>query len=225
MRGPCPGLNTAANHGFINHSGKDLNLPDLIEGLAASMNMGADFTTAISAIAFFSSPYPLGLSFTLSDLDQHNFPIEHDASISRQDAYFGNDYSFNQSAYDQYFNYFGNNKTTDIKSISYAKDIRYQDSLKRNPTFTFGLRETILSYGENALYVQTLSDPTSGVAPLDYVRMFFEEEKFPYELGWRPSNTPITLLSLGAMVLELYTAGPEPIPEGVKIFEYVLTSI
>jgi len=216
-RSPCPGLNAAANHGFINHNGRDLNLPDLITGLAASMNIGADFTTLIGAVGLSSSPNPLGGTFDLSDLDQHNFPIEHDASISRQDAYFGNDYSFNQTEYDQYFNYFGNKTTSDIKSVAYAKDIRYRDSLKRNPTFTFGLRETVLSFGENGLWVQTLGDPSSGVTNLSYAHMFFEQEKFPYELGWRPSPQPITLVSLGAMILEFYAAGPEPIPEGVEI--------
>ena len=38
-----------------------------------------------------------------------------------------------------------------------------------------------------------------------------------YNLGWRPSIQPITLTTLGNMVLQLYTAGPSPIPEGAKI--------
>jgi len=86
-----------------------------------------------------------------------------------------------------------------------------------NPTFTYGLREFILSYGETSLYLQTMSDPTSGVANLTYVRSMFEKEKLPYELGWRPSALPITLMSLGQMVLELYQANPQNVPEGATI--------
>jgi len=72
---PCPGLNALANHGFINRNGKDLTIPNLITGLAAGMNVGADFTTAIGAAGLLSSPYPLLGSFDLNDLDQHSMLI------------------------------------------------------------------------------------------------------------------------------------------------------
>jgi hypothetical protein len=76
----------------------------------------------------------------------------------------------------------------------------------------------VFSYGENALYLQTMgSDPLSGKAKVEYVRSLFEKEKLPFELGWRPSVLPITLPSLGAMVVELQASSPEPLPEGVKI--------
>lgn len=194
-----------------------MTIPHLLEGLAASMNIGADFTILIGAVGLLSSANPLGGSFTLSDLDQHNFPIEHDASISRADAYFGNDYSFNNRSYDQYFDSFGDATTSSLKSIANAKSIRRNDSLNNNPTFTYSFREFILSYGENGLWVQTLSDPFSGVAKLDYAHMFFTEEKFPYELGWRPSTLPINLPSLGQMLFELFTMEPDPLVEGANV--------
>lgn len=86
-----------------------------------------------------------------------------------------------------------------------------------NPDFTYSLREFVLSYGETALYLQSMSDPTSGVANVDYVRSLFEQEKLPYELGWRPSTEPITLVSLGQMIVELYTDNPEAVPEGATV--------
>jgi len=69
-------LNALANHGFINRNGKALTIPDLVAGLSAGMNVGADFTTAIGAAGLLSSPMPLLGSFNLNDLNQHNFPIE-----------------------------------------------------------------------------------------------------------------------------------------------------
>ena len=69
---PCPGLNALANHGFIHRNGKNLTIPNLITGLAAGMNVGADFTTAIGVAGLLSSPYPLLGSFDLNDLDQHS---------------------------------------------------------------------------------------------------------------------------------------------------------
>lgn len=55
-----------------------MTLDVLIPGLLAGMNVGADFTTAIGAAGILSSPNPLGGSFDLNNLDEHNFPIEHD---------------------------------------------------------------------------------------------------------------------------------------------------
>lgn len=217
MRGPCPGLNTAANHGFINHNGRDLTIPGLLTGLAQSMNIGPDFTIAIGAVGLLSSPDPFGGSFTLTDIAQHNFPIEHDASISRKDAYFGNDYSFNNKSYHQYFDSFGSAKQSSIKTIANAKYIRYNDSKTRNPQFTYSFREFVLSHGENGLWVQTLSDPNSGVAMLNYAHMFFTQEKFPYELGWRPSTLPINLMSLGNMLVEFYAMSPDPAGQGAQL--------
>jgi len=44
---------------------------------------------------------------------------------------------------------------------------------KRDPKFTYTPQQFILSYGETALYLSVLGDPTHGFAPLDYVKVFF----------------------------------------------------
>ncbi|KAI7531913.1 hypothetical protein KC331_g13849, partial [Hortaea werneckii] len=115
VRSPCPGLNALANHGFIPRNGKDMTLPILIKGLKAGMNMAPDFTIAIGGVGLLSSDSPdTARAFDLDDLDQHNFPIEHDASLSRQDAYFGNDYSFYQPNWDMVLKYYQGKTKTDI---------------------------------------------------------------------------------------------------------------
>jgi hypothetical protein len=194
-----------------------MTIPHLLRGLAEGLNMGADFTIAIGGAGLLSSPDPLGGAFDLDDLNQHNFPIEHDASMSRQDAALGNDQPFYNPNWQQYIKFFTGKTTTDVPTASKAKYARYQDSKTKNPKFVYGLREAVFSYGENAIYLQAMSDPVSGEAKVSYVRSLFEQEKLPYELGWRPSVAPITLASLGVMVVELYAQSPEPISEGVKI--------
>jgi len=75
-----------------------------------------------------------------------------------------------------------------------------------------------LSYGETALYLQTMSDPYSGVARLDFVKYLFEKEKLPYEIGWRPSTQNITLMTLGEMIMLLVAAnGADAVPEGLLV--------
>lgn len=194
-----------------------MTIPHLIRGLAQGLNIGADFTTAIGALGLLSSPNPLGGSFDLSDLSQHNFPIEHDASISRQDAQFGNQQPFHEPSWQQYISFFAGKAVTDIPTVSRAKYARYNDSLARNPRFVYGPREAVLSYGENALYLQAMGDVVSGAAQLSYVRSLFEEERLPVALGWRPSRVPITLASLGAMVVQLQGASPDVVGEGGRI--------
>ncbi|KAG9189138.1 hypothetical protein G6011_06006 [Alternaria panax] len=218
VRSPCPALNSLANHNFIHRSGRNMTIPHLISGLAAGLNIGADFTTLISGAGLLSSPNPLGGSFDLDDLNMHNFPIEHDASMSRQDAALGNPQPFYNLNWQQYISFFAGKDRTDIATASKAKYARTLDSQKNNPEFVYGVREAVFSYGENALYLQAMgSDPVSGKAKMEYMRSLFEQEKLPFELGWRPSVLPITLPSLGAMVVELMTVSPEPLPEGVKI--------
>lgn len=216
VRSPCPGLNALANHGYINRNGRNLTIPHLITGLQTGMNVGADFTTAIGTAGLLSSPDPLE-GFSLPDLDEHNFPIEHDASLSRGDAYFGNDYSFNSTYWDMVLSHYAGVTKTSIAVASKAKYSRVQNSMAINPTFTYGPREFILSYGETALYLQTMSDPYSGVANLSFVKSLFEEERLPFLLGWKPSTQPITLATLGQMILELYNANPEKLPEGLNV--------
>lgn len=181
--------------------------------------MGADFTILIGGAGLLSSPNPLGGAFDLNDLDQHNFPIEHDASLSRQDAYFGNDYSFYNPYWQNVLSFFKGGKTALLPA---AKSIanRTQSSQSINPTFTYGFREFIFRYGETAIYLQAMgADDATGVTRVDWVRSLFEQEKLPYNLGWRPRAEPVTIPSLGQMVFELFAVSPQKVPEGKKITE------
>jgi hypothetical protein len=54
----------------------------------------------------------------------------------------------------------------------------------------------------------------TGTAPLVYVRVLFEEERLPYEDGWRKTVAPTTLASLAAMNFNLNLANEEGLPEG-----------
>lgn len=62
-------------------------------------------------------------------------------------------------------------------------------------------------------------DDVTGVTRVDWVRMLFEKEKLPYELGWRPRAEPITIPSLGLMVFNLFAVSPQKVPEGKKIIQ------
>jgi len=194
--------------GFLPHDGKKLSVPLLIKALKDGLNVGADFTTGIGLLGLQSSPNPLGATFDLNDLDQHNFPIEHDASLSREDAFMGNDYAFNQNVFNQVLAYYEGMEETSIPVASKARYNRVENARAANPEFIYGVRQLVLSTGETALYLSTMGDPVTGVAPVKYVKSLFgksvdrtasplmlllvrrlltdctEKERLPYELGW-----------------------------------------
>jgi hypothetical protein len=58
---------------------------------------------------------------------------------------------------------------------------------------------------------------TSGVARLDFVREFFTKDMLPYDLGWSPPTDEVNLVTLGNMIIELYLANGEALPEGLEI--------
>ncbi|KAG0649825.1 sterigmatocystin biosynthesis peroxidase stcC [Hyphodiscus hymeniophilus] len=220
VRSPCPGLNALANHGILPHDGKGLTIPTLIKALDYGMNVGADFATVIGAAGILSVPAdPLAISFDLNDLDEHNFPIEHDASLSRADYNLnnGNNYSFNQSIFNTVLAFYNRMDSTSIPVAAKAKLNRVQTERARDPEFTYTPQQFVLSYGETALYISVMGDPETGVAPLEYVKIFFEEERLPYAEGWRPPAKQTNLLTLGQMITELYVAAGDVLPEGLEI--------
>lgn len=79
----------------------------------------------------------------------------------------------------------------------------------------YGPTQFLFSSGETALYVQILSSPLNNSAPISYVRSMFEQQKLPFDLGWRPSAVPITFPTLGEYILELFAANPDKIAEGL----------
>ena len=200
-----------------------MTIPHLLQGLAAGLNIGADFTTVAGAVALLAASDPASGSFNLDDIDRHNFPIEHDGSLSRNDAYFGDDHSFYSPAWQQVLSYYGSYTSTDYVSAGAARYSRINTSRADNPEFVYGLRQYLLSYGETALYLQAMGGGLSGATQLNYVRSLFEQEKLPHDLGWRPSPTPITFTSLTLGIAALRAVTNEPVPDSALITAYVLS--
>ncbi len=44
-----------------------------------------------------------------------------------------------------------------------------------------------------------------------------EEERLPYNEGWRPTTTQTAQLTLGDMILQLIAANNDALPEGLEI--------
>ncbi|KAI9644700.1 hypothetical protein NHQ30_006726 [Ciborinia camelliae] len=221
VRSPCPGINSLANHGFLPHNGKGITIPALIAALDTAMNVGADFATAIGGAGLLSVPGNLhATSFDLDNLNEHNFPIEHDASLSRSD-YFASlthdNHSFNQTIFDQVLSFYSSQSKTSIPVAAAAKYARVKYEEKEDSKFVYSAQQFVLSYGETALYLSILGDPINGVADVEWVRVFFEKERLPYEEGWRRGGNQTNLGTLVAMILKLVAANKDALPEGLEV--------
>lgn len=132
-------------------------------------------------------------------LDRHDAFIEHDASLSRADASTGDDHTFNSTIWDTVLAYYNASSTATIPTAGEARYMRINTEKARDPEFSFGPTQLIFQAAETALYLSVMGDPSTGNAPVEYVRSLFEEERLPYELGWTKPAEQTTIPSLFAM--------------------------
>jgi hypothetical protein len=88
-RGPCPGLNLLANHGYLPRDGL-VNMGQVIEATARGFNMGTDLATVLTVFAVLGSGDFDNLSFYLGSgkngvggLNRHSV-VEADVSPNRE---------------------------------------------------------------------------------------------------------------------------------------------
>lgn len=120
-RGPCPALNSLANHGFIPRDGKKLSPDIVIAALKEKMNLSTEVATTVAGAGLRTSSDPASGTFTLEDLSKHNI-VEHDASLSRKDVSVdGDNFSFDKEIFDEYIGYFNGSSTISIPAAAAAR--------------------------------------------------------------------------------------------------------
>ncbi|KAH6616646.1 Chloroperoxidase [Boeremia exigua] len=193
LRSPCPALNAAANHGLLPRSGRDIDLATAGRAVLLGYNMTYETMLVIGLPALKTSTTGNTSTFHLSDLNQH-FPqaVEHDASLTRKDAYFGGNGHFNKATWKRTLKSWGNIEIVDIAAAAKELKDRYAYGEKYNPTFngTFARTPALLQYG---LMLSTFGNTVTGDGNLTLIRYWIEKERLPLELGWQPSAIELTL--------------------------------
>lgn len=182
-RGPCPGLNTAANHGYLPHNG----IATFEQYVAAQMNLynvGLDLAVFLCTVAIpldgdiVTTKMSIGGDATAltsvggsaanvvgakeGGLIVHN-TFEADTSLTRDDVFLanGNNYDFNGTL-------FGAMKAVckttsagifDEACMTQYRYNRYQDSLTTNGNFYFGIKSLLL-YGASAFVFRLMPNGT-----------------------------------------------------------------
>jgi hypothetical protein len=80
VRSPCPMLNSLANHGFLDHSGKKITRTQIQNTFSTVLNIGDDLIDFLWKAALTTVPTPNATSFSLENLNTHDI-LEHDGSL------------------------------------------------------------------------------------------------------------------------------------------------
>ncbi|BCS28314.1 peroxidase family protein [Aspergillus puulaauensis] len=200
-RGPCPMMNTLANHNFLPHDGRNLTRPTVVDALGKALNFDAGLANTMFDMAIIANPIENATYFTLDHLNRHNV-LEHDASLSRADSYFGSNHIFNATVFAE-SRAFWTNSTLTADMLANSKIGRQIMSKAFNPTYRFTNTTEQFSLGEIAAPIIVFGDMDAGTVERNLVEYFFLNERLPTELGWSAKKDTITveaIMGVSAMI-------------------------
>ena len=171
VRGPCPMLNTLTNHGFLPRDGRNLTKVNVVAGLKEGLNFNASLGELMWEQAIIANPGPNATFFTLEMLNVHGV-LEHDASLSRADAYFGNNHVFNETVFNQSRKWW-TDETITAKQLAHSKIYRQLESRATNPNYTFTASVEEFSLGEISAPIIAFGDLATGNVSRSLVEYFF----------------------------------------------------
>ncbi|KAI4226472.1 MAG: hypothetical protein L6R36_003127 [Xanthoria steineri] len=200
-RSPCPGINTLANHGYLPRHGLNISLEQFITGVREGYNFDAIFTT--DAVNIYQPFTTTGNNNTLNldDLDHHALLGEFDGSLSRNDLYFGDNHSFNETIWNTVAAHF-HHDTISIPVAAQARLDRVNAAKAINPNFT---ASDVASLGTSALYLKVMRGQDNATKT-KYVQIFFRQERIPFNEGYKRSNVSIGNEDIAQIASELAAA-------------------
>ncbi|KAJ8087932.1 hypothetical protein PM082_013483 [Marasmius tenuissimus] len=161
-RGPCPGMNTLANHGFLPRGGRNITVSIALKAAQDAFNVQRDVLITAAKLAVLSSP--LDDQFALTDIVLHgNF--EHDAFLSRFDEELGDPLAFSEQIYTVLADSNPGVDYYNVTSGGQIQRIRTEQSRANNPNFRNTVKEFLFRSTESSFYLAVFGDPFTGVAP------------------------------------------------------------
>ncbi|CAO2655084.1 Nn.00g118170.m01.CDS01 [Neocucurbitaria sp. VM-36] len=194
IRGPCPGMNTAANHNFLSHDGIT-NLAELVSAQQNLYNLAYDLAVfiAVRGIALDgdvvttklsigcdaterTSIDPAGTLGREPGLNAHN-KFEGDTSLTRRDYFLNNGDAFTFQG-DMFADMYRvanetSNGLFDRDTIAVYRSQRYDESLAENPNFYFGPKALLLYGAASFIYEVFPVFGPEGEANIDTVSTFY----------------------------------------------------
>lgn len=164
-------LNALANHGYLPRSGMNITLEDLLISFDESVNLAAEVVTGVGNAALTTSTTGNSSTFHLADTVKHNV-LEHDGSLSRNDAHFGDALHFDPAIWATVVAYF-TEATIPVETAARARTDRVAAAAASNLAFDLTKSGAGGSIAETALYQIILGDPIEGNPPTEWVKILF----------------------------------------------------
>lgn len=198
-RSPCPVLNTLANHGFLPRDGYNITRTKMASALQNVYNLSSFFANFLTIAAILQDGHDSMVS--LAELSTHN-TIEHDASMTRLDFYFGDNHDLNQDLYSGLLSASTDGVVLTKEDFAAYQLRRLDDSVHNNPTFKHGVSQKLILAGEPQLFLAIFGQPdgSSYNVSLDAVKSVFGKEKLPSD--WNGVPGEITIFQLLGMMLK-----------------------
>ncbi|KAF4451296.1 hypothetical protein F53441_5717 [Fusarium austroafricanum] len=161
QRGPCPGLNALANHGYISRKGVT-SLFEVAGAINKVYGMGVDLATILATMGtvFVGNPLSLSPGFSIGGVSSgahnilgdlagllgtprglegsHNI-IEGDSSLTRADLYVTGDAStMVMKQFQSFYDMASDQGTYDFDTFAEAAKTRFHETIATNPNFYYG---------------------------------------------------------------------------------------
>ncbi|TFK17876.1 Cloroperoxidase [Coprinopsis marcescibilis] len=213
IRGPCPGLNTLASHGYLPRDGV-ASPEQIIKAVQEGFNMESELARFTTYIAHLLDGNPITDLLSIGGKTPRTGPdpprpaivggisnhgtFEGDGSMTRADAFFGDNSAFNPALFEE-FKGFSNRFGGGFYNLTVAAELRFhriQESIANNPQFSIvGFRHLTL-YAEAAFPVTLFVDGRKTGAQAGHLDMrsaesFFKDMRFPkgFFRAAQPSGT------------------------------------
>ncbi|KAJ6497535.1 hypothetical protein C8R45DRAFT_130331 [Mycena sanguinolenta] len=234
QRGPCPAMNTLANHGYISRNGiasfEEIMLA-MMEAFNLELHLGAtmlanNFLTrgnvfidkiSIGGVSPLVPPYPGEIDGPETGGIAKHGRFEGDASMTRADAFIGDNRDFQDILYDLdllQLGKFGDDgpdgesTVFNLETIIAIKKENIMMDQAANPEFQFAARRMCASYSEAAFILNVFANGTTKQATLPIIGSFFRNQTFPP--NWFRAASPVTGAINAATVNQVMAAIPTP---------------
>ncbi|KAJ2921746.1 heme-thiolate peroxidase, partial [Candolleomyces eurysporus] len=207
-RGPCPGMNTLASHGYISRDGV-ASPSQMVTAVQEGFNMENQFAIFVTYLAHLMNGNLVTDLLSIGGKTRKTGPdppspahaggfnvhgtFEGDGGMTRADAFFGDNHSFNETLFQKFVD--SSNKYGDgYYNLTVAGELRFQrlqDSIATNPQFSFKNVRYFTGYGESAFPINFFVDGRKTDRKLDMAsaRSFFKDMRFPPDFHRPPKPT------------------------------------
>ncbi|KAI4861524.1 Chloroperoxidase [Hypoxylon rubiginosum] len=147
-RSSCPAINTLANRGYINRSGRDIHYNEISQAARTVWNFGDDNIMVV--LEPTKKHYP-GLDRIDLDMlagDAVQYDINCPAAPTRNDRELGNNVNMNMTLFEQLMSVSKDGVTLSFEDAAEHHHRRHNDSKANNPEFRFGNQMAICSLAQ-----------------------------------------------------------------------------